>query len=875
MVMNSRRCTLSQLFQYASGTLLPDIKKITPDIGPDVIPDALGVVTIIGGNNILTDGSIPNVLSIGVAGTTDHAVQIGNIAGSLTSVTLNDMEVLIGSTGADPVPNEILGTAGRITITPGVGTMTWDTGSDVATAFLADDTNVAVPTLGIVELAGGNNISTTAAGDTVTFSVTGTTQYAVQVGGAAGDLASIPVGTDGQLLCGDTGGAPAFTTLTSTGGTILYTPGTHTLALDVNASLQITTGFATWGGAGNYFDDTTLGSFTILRPGTGYIHSKLVSWTAPQTVAGMTAGNTYYIYIDSTGTIGKSATLTDALVADNILLFECLRDSTPVTNNQITVKENHPFQFPYAPSIYLHDVVGCVIENNNNGANITINGTQKIQINGADVLADHGLETTIPDSAGGAVTWHKFYTTAAGKWATQNVSDTFSGFYNNAGTPTALGATKFGIYTLYVSKDSLNATTPSYFTVLNTAEFNNLAAANTAISNGTIAKATNELAQLEVSQLGYIVFGQAANAIVQVTISKATLKQSLSTGGTNTASLVNTVTTNFDGILSAANTNVQSALETIDEFGKNLTDHCVVVGNGNGNPLGVIGIGGTGTLLVGAAGADPAFATSAAGDFSFTNAVAATPRSFSVENNDTDPGSYACVAVSTEPAGGDPYIFFEIDSATQYYSMGIDNSDSDKWKFTNNVNPSTGDAIISTTNTGVITLFNDLDVTEGGTGVSAFVAYTPICGGTTAGGDLQSVASVGNAGEVLTSNGAGALPTFQAAPAGGMTWANETGDTKTLVVDTGYVANRVAGVLAFTLPAAAAVGDIVAIAGSQNGWTLAQNAGQTIRTPGGSTTTGVGGSLASTNRYDCIELVCIVTDTDFVLRNSSGNITIV
>lgn len=44
------------------------------------------------------------------------------------------------------------------------------------------------------------------------------------------------------------------------------------------------------------------------------------------------------------------------------------------------------------------------------------------------------------------------------------------------------------------------------------------------------------------------------------------------------------------------------------------------------------------------------------------------------------------------------------------------------------------------------------------------VAYTPLCGGTTANGVLQSVASTGTSGQVLTSNGSAALPTFQAAP---------------------------------------------------------------------------------------------------------------
>jgi hypothetical protein len=42
------------------------------------------------------------------------------------------------------------------------------------------------------------------------------------------------------------------------------------------------------------------------------------------------------------------------------------------------------------------------------------------------------------------------------------------------------------------------------------------------------------------------------------------------------------------------------------------------------------------------------------------------------------------------------------------------------------------------------------------------VAYAPICGGTTAAGPIQSVASLGSSGTVLTSNGAGNLPTFQA-----------------------------------------------------------------------------------------------------------------
>jgi len=54
-----------------------------------------------------------------------------------------------------------------------------------------------------------------------------------------------------------------------------------------------------------------------------------------------------------------------------------------------------------------------------------------------------------------------------------------------------------------------------------------------------------------------------------------------------------------------------------------------------------------------------------------------------------------------------------------------------------------------------------LPVANGGTGVATTTAYAVLCGGTTSTAALQSIAGVGTSGQVLTSNGAGALPTFQ------------------------------------------------------------------------------------------------------------------
>ena len=323
-------------------------------------------------------------------------------------------------------------------------------------------------------------------------------------------------------------------------------------------------GIQSWTGAGAYFDDTTLGTFKLLRGGTGYVKGKLISWVA-QNIAGLVAGNTYFIYIDSTGTIQKSDTFSLSLFTDNIVLFECMRDSTPVTNNQVTVREDHPHNVPSALSVYLHEAIGPIIQNSLNGANITLNGTQKIAISGTDYLLDHGLTTTIPDSAGVAVTFYKYYTTAAGKWARYTTTDTFSGHYNAAGTPTALTAGRFAVYTLYCSKDNINTSTPFYYAVLDTSQYTSLPNANTAIGNGSVAKSSAELSSLEVCQLGYIIFSQASNSIVQVTISKSTLKQTLSTSGSNTAALIQTSVTNFNGWLNSTDTNVQSSLDELDD----------------------------------------------------------------------------------------------------------------------------------------------------------------------------------------------------------------------------------------------------------------------------------------------------------------------
>jgi len=632
---------------------------------------------------------------------------------------------------------------------------------------------------GLVTIGGADRIDNVPIGAVTPSTGKFTTLQATSLGlgvvesDATGVLSSSN-GTNGQLLVGGTGVSPAWADLTSTDGTIIVTGGSNTLNVATSPGLATATGFAAWDGAGPYFDDTTLGQFDVLESGTGYINGKLISWTAPQTVTGLTAGNTYIIYIDSSGTIQKSTSYTQTLAQNNILLFEVLRDSTSGTNNQVTVKENHPYDFQPAASYWAHETVGVVIENHDNGANITLNGTQKIEISGADELSDHGLYTDIPDSGGVAETFNQYFTLGSGKWARYAQSDTFDGTWNNAGTATAIGANKYTVSRLYVSKDNINSSTPVYFSVLGDAQYNNLGQAQTAIANGDIPAASGELRALEIAQLGFIIFEESSTSIVDVIIAKETLTSVIVLGGTNQASLVLTNTSNFDHILSASDTNVQSALETIDDL-----------------------------ILRGDAASD----------------------------------AQASSAVFTI-AGG------------------------------------TGITTTGAGSTMTIDLDTPVTVANGGTGSASHTAYAVLCGGTTSTNPVQSIASVGTSGQVLTSNGAGALPTFQAAGGGGITWNEETSTSATMAVDNGYIANN-AALVTLTLPTTAALGSVVRVAGKgAGGWRIAQNAGETIYFGTDSTTTGAGGYLEFTEQYDSVELVCITADTDWVVISSIGNITV-
>lgn len=166
------------------------------------------------------------------------------------------------------------------------------------------------------------------------------------------------------------------------------------------------------------------------------------------------------------------------------------------------------------------------------------------------------------------------------------------------------------------------------------------------------------------------------------------------------------------------------------------------------------------------------------------------------------------------------------------------------------------------------------------TGNAATTVWTPVIGPLTNGQirigstGLAPVANTLTAGAgIAIVNGAGTITISSGG--GGFSWNDVTGAAQIIAVGNGYVANRGGGNVAFTLPAVAAFGDSFAIIGRQNGWSVAQGAGQSIVISTLTSTPGVGGSISSTNAHDCVTFVCTVANTEFEVNSVVGNITVV
>lgn len=200
------------------------------------------------------------------------------------------------------------------------------------------DSGTATPTGGgAITFTGGTNIGTTGAGNAVTINLAATiavslggtgatslTDHGVLIGSATSAITPLTVGTDGQVLLGDSANDPVFATLTST-GTIAFTAGAGTLALNCRAATDALTGvveLATDAEATAGSDSTRaivatslkakLGAQTANGMPYGAGDSTAIAWTSAATDGQILIGDTGSVPLLGTLTAGTGITITNA-----------------------------------------------------------------------------------------------------------------------------------------------------------------------------------------------------------------------------------------------------------------------------------------------------------------------------------------------------------------------------------------------------------------------------------------------------------------------------------------------------------------------------------------------------------------------------------
>ena len=348
---------------------------------------------------------------------------------------------------------------------------------------------------------------------------------------------------------------------------------------------EVTTGFNEWSTVAGDTWGFVLGTrvFTLIKRFTGIVRSAPVVCAAGQTVT-LTNFVTNYVYATSAGILSSTTSPTKAINENNVMLFEIYSDGVAY----LVKKESHPVEFTSAVAGFMHTVLGSMLANNG-GATIStlVAASRTVQLVGASSALDHGLITVIPDSTGVALSFIPVFTNASGMKIDGTAITAIPSKWQNSATTVANAANNDRVVVrIGVLLDSVNSSAPQYVYVYNNAVFGSNSAAAAAIASNTITIFPPELTKLEIIQLGFVTIqadGAGAGTIVATTVAKQVFGSNIVGGSTSTAGVVLTDVTNFNSVLSAADTTVQLALDTLDNHTHGATG--AVVGTTNSQTL--------------------------------------------------------------------------------------------------------------------------------------------------------------------------------------------------------------------------------------------------------------------------------------------------
>lgn len=572
-----------------------------------------------------------------------------------------------GAVGPDGANNIDLLGGNQITVTgnPGINTLTIDLDATIADTYTTDAGN-AIPAAGVLNVLGGLLINTSGAGNTVTI--------------------NLDNALDGQIPIAATAGNVAYANITSADASVTITNGANSIDLSVAGAggIQTLTGDA--GGA-------------VGPDGAGDI--AIIGGTSIATV-GNPGANSITINVD-----GDVATIFDADVGSAIPNLNTIviaggdNINTSAAGDTVTVHLNEVIRWPDTNGA---GTSGVIYLGGAGGAG------------GTRFMHNFGTNNTFLGSAAGNFTTTSSNNVGIGRGALDVVT---SGNSNVAVGVDALGSSTTGTQNIAIGVSALGSLTVSDGNTAigwralasensGSTDFGNNVAVGLSAGDRVTSGYVNTLIGTHAAhnQSGLGITTGYANVIIgsgdiNASVSFASAGSALRSDEHENILISNSGVVGEDNTIRIGGQFLDDPIQTrcfitgIRDVTPAGTGELVIIDTND--QLGSINNGATGTLLTGT-GANPAFATSSDGNFTFTSSAAGTNRLLTVTNTDnTNAASAATLQLTTGGASaGDPKTTYTVTGVTSF-TTGIDNSAADSYKIAASTALGTTDTFIMTT----------------------------------------------------------------------------------------------------------------------------------------------------------------------------------